>query len=68
MINEVPLPTPLTVIISPSHITNIVPAVKMIAIVKNVAVFGVRTNSSPVNALKPYEIPRAWKKAKAIVK
>jgi hypothetical protein len=30
IIKEIPLPIPLSVILSPSHITNIVPAVRMI--------------------------------------
>ena len=30
MIKEIPLPIPLSVILSPSHITNIVPATRMI--------------------------------------
>ena len=33
MINEVPLPNPLSVIFSPNHITNKVPAVRTITVV-----------------------------------
>jgi hypothetical protein len=59
MIIEMPLPSPRSVICSPSHIRNIVPVVSVMTVVKR--------NARPGSSTRPgcdssaIEMPSAWK-------
>ena len=61
---ETPLPTPFSVICSPSHVTNIVPAVKIRPMTMKFVTEVSVTNPSCVKELKPKVIPIDWTKPK----
>ena len=66
MISEVPLPTPRLVICSPSHITNIVPPVRVTTVeaMKN----GTGRSTMPLELARPMAMPNDWNMARATVR
>jgi hypothetical protein len=62
---EMPLPRPRSVICSPSHIRNIVPAVRLaIAPIRNI---GPGLTTRPADPSKASAMPSDWKMARASV-
>ncbi len=63
MISEMPLPIPFSVICSPSHMINAVPAVKVITVISRNAQPVLITIDAPVGPAifsRPIEIPKPW--------
>ena len=57
IIIDTPLPKPLSVICSPSHVTIMLPAVRIVPINRYVETFGVLTNEIDERVLKLAVIP-----------
>ena len=63
MMSDIPFPTPFAVICSPIHMRNIVPPVKVIAMIRIETGLGFK-----IACFRPIDMPTAWKKASATVR